>query len=152
MLFVATAVAPTHEALDSEEPAGGCATGLPLHEWIHGRAMVPVAPATVQEYVDAIPPEQRALFDRVHRLVLEARPDVEVVLSYGMPTYRVGRRRLHVGVWKHGVSLYGWRDDGFLARHPHMLASRGTIRLGVEDAGFVSDDELRALATSSLAD
>ena len=111
-----------------------------------------MAPATVREYVEAIPPEHRALFDRVHRLVLEARPEAEVVLSYGMPTFRVGRRRLHVGVWKHGVSLYGWRDDGFLARHPHMRAARGTIRLRPEDAGDVTDDELRALAGSSLTE
>jgi uncharacterized protein YdhG (YjbR/CyaY superfamily) len=111
-----------------------------------------MAPATVHDYVEAIPAEHRALFDRVYRLVLDARPDAEVVLSYGMPTFKVGRRRLHVGVWKHGVSLYGWRDDGFVARHPQTVAARGTIRLRPEDAAEVTDDELRALASSSLAD
>ena len=30
------------------------------------------------------------------------------LLSYHIPTYEVGRRRLYVGVWKHGVSIYGW--------------------------------------------
>ena len=111
-----------------------------------------MAPTTVQGYVEAIPPEHRALFDRVHRLILEARPEAEVVLSYGMPTFRVGPRRLHVGVWKHGVSLYGWRDEGFLARHPHLRAAKGTIRLRPEDADEVTDDELRALARTSLDD
>lgn len=107
-------------------------------------------PGTVRGYVEAIPPEHRALFDRVHRLILEARPDAEVLLCYGMPTFQVGRRRLHVGVWKHGISLYGWRDEGFLARHPHMKAARGTIRLRPEDACDVEDDELRRLARASL--
>ena len=111
-----------------------------------------MAPLTVQGYVEAISPEHRPLFDRVYRLVLEARPDAEVVLSYGMPTFQVGRRRLHVGVWKHGVSLYGWRDEGFLARHPHLRAARGTIQLRPEDSEDVTDDELRELARASLAE
>ncbi|MFC0432111.1 iron chaperone [Kutzneria buriramensis] len=112
--------------------------------------MTIVAPATVQDYIEAIPAQHRALFDRVHRLVLEARPDAEVVLSYGMPTFRVGKRRLHIGVWKHGVSLYGWRDEGFLDRHPGARAAKGTIRLRPEDAADVTDDELRELARTSL--
>jgi hypothetical protein len=31
----------------------------------------------VHAYIDAIDPEQRPLFDRLHRLVLEVRPDDE---------------------------------------------------------------------------
>ncbi|HEY4020657.1 MAG TPA: DUF1801 domain-containing protein [Pseudonocardiaceae bacterium] len=110
-----------------------------------------MAAGTVQDYVEDIPPEHRPLFDRVYRLVLEARPDAEVVLSYGMPTFRVGRRRLHLAAWQHGVSLYGWRDEEFLDRHPGMRASKGTIRLRPEDAESVTDDELRDLARTSLA-
>jgi hypothetical protein len=45
----------------------------------------------VQAYIDAIAPEQRPLFDRLHGLVLEMRPDAEVVISYQIPTYKVGR-------------------------------------------------------------
>ena len=51
----------------------------------------------VREYIDAIPSEHRAMFDRLHRLILEAHPDVTVALSYGIPTYRIGRRRLPLG-------------------------------------------------------
>jgi hypothetical protein len=58
----------------------------------------------VRDYIDAIVPQHRPLFDRLHRLILEAHPDAAVVLSYQLPTYKAGRRRLFVGVWKHGVS------------------------------------------------
>jgi hypothetical protein len=78
--------------------------------------------AAVQEYIDAVDPEYRPLFDRLHQLITQLYPDV-VVLSYKMPTYRVGERRLHVGVWRHGVSLYGWpheRVADFVARHPGL--------------------------------
>jgi hypothetical protein len=78
----------------------------------------------VQEYIDAIPAPHRALFDRLHRLVLEECPDAQLVISYKIPTYTVGGRRLFIGAWKHGLSIYGWgdgRDGGFAARHPEFI-------------------------------
>ena len=84
----------------------------------------------VRDYIDAIAPEHRPLFDRLHRLILEAQPDAAVVLSYQIPTYKVGRRRLFVGVWKHGVSIYGWgqgRDGGFTARRREVKTNKGTF-------------------------
>ena len=36
----------------------------------------------VLAYIDAIDPGHRPLFDRLHRLVLEAHPEAKVVLSY----------------------------------------------------------------------
>jgi uncharacterized protein YdhG (YjbR/CyaY superfamily) len=108
---------------------------------------------TVRSYIDAIDPDHRPLFDRLQRLVLEVHPDATVVLSYQMPTYKVGRNRLFLGVWRHGVSIYGWqqgRDAGFTDRHPQLKFSKGTIRLRPEDAATIPDDELRALFRSVL--
>jgi hypothetical protein len=107
----------------------------------------------VQAYVDAIPAGMRPLFDRVHGLVLECHPEAEVALAYGMPAYRVGRRRMNVGVWKHGVSIYGFRSDrdgGFAARHPTLSSGKGTLRLRPRDAEEIGDDELRALLRGAL--
>jgi hypothetical protein len=53
----------------------------------------------VRSYIDAVDPAHRPLFDRVHRLIMAAHPGAEVVLSYQVPTYKVGRRRLYVGAW-----------------------------------------------------
>ena len=107
----------------------------------------------VRDFIDAIAPERRPLFDRLHRIVLAAHPEAEVALSYGMPAYRVGARRLNIGVWKHGVSVYGWRadrDGGFVARHPALSSGKGTIRIRPADAEGISDDELRALLGGAL--
>ena len=109
----------------------------------------------VRGYIDAIPSGYRPLFDRVHRLILEAHPDAAVVLSYQIPTYKVGRRRLFLSVWKHGVSVYGWqrgRDAGFSDRHPELVTGKGTIRLRPTDAARIGDDELRDLARAALDD
>ena len=108
----------------------------------------------VRAYIDAIAPQHRPLFDRLHRLVLEAHPEAAVVLSYEMPTYKVGRHRLFLGVWQHGVSIYGWRqghDAGFTARHPELKTSKGTIRLQPGDAAAIDDDELRDLVRAALS-
>jgi uncharacterized protein YdhG (YjbR/CyaY superfamily) len=107
----------------------------------------------VRDYIDRIGPEYRPLFDRLHRLILAAYPDAAVVLSYQIPTYKVGGRRLYLGAWKHGVSLYGWggdRADGFLSRHPELKTSKGTIQLRPEDAAGIPDEELTGLIRAAL--
>jgi hypothetical protein len=110
--------------------------------------------AAVQDYLRALRSDSRALFDRVHDLVLDVCPGVVVVMAYKMPTYVVGDRQLHVAVWKHGLSFYGWddrHDGGFVARHPELSSGRGTLRLPHTEAGRISDDELRALVQGALA-
>jgi uncharacterized protein YdhG (YjbR/CyaY superfamily) len=110
--------------------------------------------AAVREYIDAIPPEYRPLFDRVNQVILTTFPEATVVLSYKMPTYRVEDRRLYVGVWKHGLSIYGWPQgcaEFFLANHQALRTSKGTIRLGIDDAKEITDVELRDLARAALS-
>ena len=107
----------------------------------------------VRSYIDGIDPAHRPLFDRVHRLIMAAHPDATVVLSYRIPTYKVGRRCLYVGAWQHGISIYGWgqgHDGGFTARHPELRTSKGTIKLRPQDAAAIADDELLGLVSAAL--
>jgi uncharacterized protein YdhG (YjbR/CyaY superfamily) len=107
----------------------------------------------VQAYIDAIDPDHRPLFDRLHRLVLEVQPEADVSISYKMPTYKVGKNRCSIGAWKHGISIYGWRAANvpeFLARHPELKTSTGTIRISPSQAEGITDDELRAVIRASL--
>jgi uncharacterized protein YdhG (YjbR/CyaY superfamily) len=107
---------------------------------------------SVRRYRDGIDGEHRPVFDRLHRLIAAACPDAEIMVSYGMPTYRVGRRRLSIGAWKHGLSLYvsPGRDGGFSARHPELAAGKGTIKLGPGDAARIPDAELQDLVRAAL--
>ncbi len=107
----------------------------------------------VQGYIESIAPERRPLFERLHRLILDAHPDATVALSYRIPTYTLGDRRLYVGAWKHGVSIYGWHegsDAGFTSRHPVLKTGKGTIRLTLEDAAAIPDGELLDLVRAAL--
>ena len=106
----------------------------------------------VRGYRDGIADEHQPVFDRLHRLIIGAFPDAEVVLSYGMPTYRIGRRRLNIAAWKHGLSLYvsPRRDAGFSARHPELSAGKGTIKLTAADAARIPDAEFQDLVRAAL--
>jgi uncharacterized protein YdhG (YjbR/CyaY superfamily) len=111
-----------------------------------------VMDGAVRRYLDEMDSDHRPLFDRLHQLVTATCPDAELVLSYGMPTYRIGKRRLNIGAWKHGVSLYvsPKRDGGFSVRHPELAAGKGTIKLMPGDAAGIPDAELRDLIRAAL--
>ena len=108
----------------------------------------------VRRYRDEMDSQYRPVFDRLHRLIAATCPDAEVALSYGMPTYRIGRRRLNIGVWKHGLSLYVSpnRDGGFSAHHPELTAGKGTIKLRPPDAARIPDEEFQDLIRAALRD
>ena len=120
-----------------------------------GQAPIPepgVTDEAVQSYRDEMDSEYRPLFDRLHRLITGVCPDAGLALSYGMPTYRIGRHRLNVGVWQHGLSLYVSpnRDGGFSARHPELASGRGTIKLKPADAAAIPDAEFQDLIRAAL--
>jgi uncharacterized protein YdhG (YjbR/CyaY superfamily) len=107
----------------------------------------------VRAYIEGIPADYRPLFDRLDRVILDAFPDAAVVISYRIPTYKLGRGRLYVGVWKHGLSVYGWPREHaaeFGARHPGLVTSKGTIQIRPQDAAAITDQELRDLARAAL--
>jgi hypothetical protein len=107
----------------------------------------------VRAYLDAIGPTVRPLFDRIQGIILGVHPEADIVISYDMPTYVVGERRLHVAAWKGWVSLYGWdadHDGGLVARFPSLSSGRGTLKVRPVDADAITDDELRALVRGAL--
>ena len=107
----------------------------------------------VRAYIEGIPAEYRPLFDRLDRVILDAFPDAAVVISYRVPTYKLGRGRLYVGVWKHGLSVYGWPREHaaeFGARHPGLVTSKGTIQIRPQDAAAITDQEFSDLARAAL--
>ena len=90
----------------------------------------------VQNYIDAIPETHRPLFDCLHSLILELYPDARVVISYRIPTYWVGRRRVYLGLWKGGVSLHaisGELIEEFRQRHPAIKTGKGSLNFRLTD-------------------
>ena len=110
---------------------------------------------TFDEYVDALNTDQRLLFDRLHRLIRAAAPQVRTGIAYKMPTFSVGERTLYVGAWSHGLSVYGWsaaQDAGFEARHPELSSGKGTLRLTHAAMAQIDDGELRGFVAAALGE
>ena len=74
-------------------------------------------------------------------------------MSYQIPTFKIGRRRLYLAAWQHGVSIYGWQEDrdaGFSARHPELKSGKATMRLRARDATAITDQEFTDLIRAAL--
>lgn len=94
-------------------------------------------PADVQAYIDDVPSSHRAQFDRLHAIIMDELPDADVVISYKMPLYKVGRR--HVGLNSgrpDGVTLTTTSPDHieqFRRDHPAFPTNKTSIPFKLGD-------------------
>jgi len=90
----------------------------------------------VQRFIDAIPDDRRALFDRLRALIESMYPDAEVKLSYGVPTFKMKSGWVALGYWKSGISLYtngSHHLSGFIREHPEIKTGKGSINFRLTD-------------------
>ena len=95
----------------------------------------------VRLYIDAVP-EGKLLFDQLQELILERYPEVEIVISSQIPTYKMNSREVALGYWKKGVSLYTNSSEyieEFIKKHPAFKTDEGSINFKVTDAIPVAD-------------
>jgi uncharacterized protein YdhG (YjbR/CyaY superfamily) len=91
------------------------------------------APArTVDEYLAAAPPAQRAALKRLRQAIRAAAPKATESVSYGIVGYKQnGVRVVYFGYWKSHIALYG-TSGRFITSHAAELEpyvqSKGTIR------------------------
>ena len=86
----------------------------------------------VQRFIGNIPADHKPDFMRLHDLILEMYPDAQLVISYGVPTFKTPKGWVALGHWKGGVSVYprGRRNtDVFRAENPGFKTGAGTINL-----------------------
>jgi uncharacterized protein YdhG (YjbR/CyaY superfamily) len=62
---------------------------------------------SVQEYIEAFPPEIRERLQTVRAIVQEVAPEATETISYGMPTYKEGVTLVHFAAFKNHIGLYG---------------------------------------------
>jgi uncharacterized protein YdhG (YjbR/CyaY superfamily) len=62
---------------------------------------------TVDEYLDALPDDQRVVIEQIAARVLTVAPAATSVIRYDMPTWQLdGKSLVHAAAWKQHVSLY----------------------------------------------
>jgi hypothetical protein len=94
-------------------------------------------PADVQAYIDAVPATHRAQFDRLHEIIMDELPTAEVVISYQMPLYKVGKRHVGLNAGRPtGVTLTTTSPahvDGFRERYPQYPTNKTSIPFRLDD-------------------
>lgn len=88
---------------------------------------------TVEEYIAAQPLAARKTLERVRDAIRKALPTAEEMISYNMPTYKIGGEAvLHFAGWKKHYSLYPVKGT-VAAAFRNDLASyeldKGTLRI-----------------------
>jgi uncharacterized protein YdhG (YjbR/CyaY superfamily) len=66
----------------------------------------PAPPTTIDQYIAAFPPEVQGILQRVRRLVREAAPDAQEVISYGMPAFRQDGIIVYFAAFRNHLGLY----------------------------------------------
>ena len=92
--------------------------------------MTPRVPASIDEYLAAIPsePSRRAL-ERLRELIREVAPDAQEVISYGLPGFKRGKSAIWIGAFKKHCSLFaGHHVAEFEDRLAGYKISKGTIQ------------------------
>jgi uncharacterized protein YdhG (YjbR/CyaY superfamily) len=103
-------------------------------------------PTTIDEYLEALPPEKRAALEKLRKAIRAAAPGAEECISYGMPAFRLDGRML---VWfgaasKHCAFYPGANPIAALADDLDGYdTSKGTIR-------FPPDEPLPAALVRKL--
>jgi uncharacterized protein YdhG (YjbR/CyaY superfamily) len=90
----------------------------------------------VVEYYRAGSAEQKKLFARLEKMILELYPRAEIGIAYGVPTYGTKPARVGLGYWKEGVSFYPYSGsalDAFRKAHPAIKTTKGSINFKVSD-------------------
>jgi uncharacterized protein YdhG (YjbR/CyaY superfamily) len=94
----------------------------------------PAKAKTVNEYLAALPADQRRTLARMRALIKAAAPGTTEGISYGMPTYKLdGRPVVYFGAAAEHVSLYAVSDKGANGKPLPELAKydtsgKGTVR------------------------
>jgi len=61
---------------------------------------------TVDEYIASYPADVRVALEKIRGIVRKAAPGAEERISYGMPTYKMGRNLVHFAAFKGHIGLY----------------------------------------------
>ena len=90
------------------------------------------APASVEEYLAALPEESRAALETLRRTIKAAAPEATETISYGMPTFRNdGRSLVAYAAFKDHCSLFPLSTKVIAAHRKELepySTGKGTIR------------------------
>jgi len=87
----------------------------------------------IDEYLAALPPDQRKALQALRKQILTAAVGIEEHFGYGMPAFKYnGHPLVYIGAAKMHCALYGSVPSGFAEQLKGFKISKGTIRFTPE--------------------
>jgi uncharacterized protein YdhG (YjbR/CyaY superfamily) len=85
---------------------------------------------SVDEYVDSYPEDVQAILRQVCDVARSVMPGAEEIISYDMPTFVLGKKRIYFAAWKKHLAIYAVpRFDGELeTRIAPYRAAKDTVQ------------------------
>lgn len=86
---------------------------------------------SIDEYIAACPPEQRAVLEQIRALIREEAPGATETISYAIPTFDLlGRHLCHFAAFKDHLSFFptGEGADAFADELKAYKGGRGTVQ------------------------
>ena len=87
---------------------------------------------TVDEYIGTQAAEAQPRLRELRAIIRAAAPQATEVISYGMPTYKLGGRRVHFGAARRHCALYGSAIDLFANELRDFKTLKGTVQFPLD--------------------
>jgi uncharacterized protein YdhG (YjbR/CyaY superfamily) len=88
-------------------------------------------PATIDEYLSALPADQRATLQQLRQTIRKAAPGAEECISYGIPTFKLHGLLVHFAAFKNHCSFFPGSAQLIASLEKELKAyptSKGTIQ------------------------
>lgn len=93
------------------------------------------APRIVDDYLAALPEDQRAALDKLRGTIKAAAPEATESISYGIPTFKYkGRPLIYFGAAKKHCAVYAIDTDAHKDDLKPYDTSKGTVRFSPDKA------------------
>lgn len=105
----------------------------------------------IDDYLAGIESEAfRASLQRLREIIMEEAPGAVECISYGIPTFTLGKAFVHFAAFKHHCSLFpGGIATDFADRLPGFKITTGTIQFTPERP--IPEDVAREIVRASIA-
>src|SRR5437870_9323539 len=92
-------------------------------------AMNKKAPKSIDDYVDRFPEKTQQVLRKMRLTVKKAAPEAKESISYGMPTFILGRNRVYFAAYKNHIGFY---PGGAIAPFKEDLSLYKSTKGGVQ--------------------
>jgi uncharacterized protein YdhG (YjbR/CyaY superfamily) len=109
-------------------------------------------PATVDEYLAAVPTEEaRSSLSRLREIIREEAPEAEEVIKYGIPTYKSNGYVVSFAAFKNHCSLFPGHTVADFSEELHgFKTEKGTVQFSPDKP--IPEALVRSMIRARLAD